>query len=576
MGINRNHKIYFSLIIGFILLYVLPLSFKPLFSPDETRYAEISREMIDTGNWVVPHLGGIRYFEKPVFGYWMNSVSMIVFGNTRFGIRFASVFATAMAALMLFLFIRKRRNIDDAFYTVIIFLTSILVYAIGTFAVLDAHTSMFITGALLSFFLAYDNQKLKLKILWLSIFGIFCGLAFLTKGFLGFVLPGLTILPFLIWNRKWKEMLWMPWIPMFFIILISLPWTLSINSREPDFWHYFIVVEHLQRFFYPKFSQHTEPFWYYIPVILIGLIPTSFLLPSIISKINRLPKDDFTRYCLCWTIFPFIFFSLSGGKIATYLLPLFPALTYLLYVGIKKYIMESDMKLFNVTCKILYIFFGIITSLFILSEILSITGATTGIIGMFSENIPIQTALYVNGELLKWLLISICFGFWTFCLYKASCKKSIQQKITYFIIGYLPVIFCMNLVIPQSSIYRKSPEKFLEKYAGHMPADPIIIAEQNMFKDVSWYYNSTNVFVFERFGELEYGLGKGDTEYPDSADRYINKEQLAEMVTDKNIKGRIVFIMRSHEYMKYIKDLPVKPSFFVQDMNKDKIIFAIY
>ncbi|MDA3797552.1 MAG: phospholipid carrier-dependent glycosyltransferase [Kiritimatiellae bacterium] len=577
MSLNKNHKIYITLILGFIFLYVIPLSFKPLVSPDETRYAEISREMIDTGNWVVPHLGGIRYFEKPVLGYWMNSISMIVFGNNSFGIRFASVFSTAMIALMLFLLIRKRKNIEDAFYTVIIFLTSILVYAIGTFAVLDAHTSMFLTASLLSFFLAYESKKLKIKILWLSIFGIFCGLTFLTKGFLGFVIPGLTILPFLVWNRKWKEMLWMPWIPLFFMILISAPWVLMIYSQEPDFWHYFIVVEHWERFFSNNLSQHTEPFWYYIPVVFLGLIPTSFILPSIIRKHKlKLPQDDFVKYCLCWVIFPFIFFSISSGKIATYILPLYPAIAYLAYLGIKQYFIEGNIKRFDLTCKILYIIIGSLTGLFILSQILSETHVTSYIISLFTNRTPTQTAIYQPAERLKWILGASVFGFWAFCLYKATCEKNIQQKIKYFIIGYLSVIFCVNFLILQTSIHKKSPEKFFETYADHIPTNPIIIAYPNIFTDVSWYYNSTNVFVFEKFGELKYGLGKGDTKYPDTADRYISKEQLAEMVVDENIKGRIVFIMRSDEYMEYIKDLPVQPSFLVHDMNKDQIIFATY
>ncbi len=577
MILDKNIKIYIALIAGFVFLYVLPLNFRPLISPDETRYAEISREMINSGNWVVPHLGGIRYFEKPVAGYWMNSISMMIFGESNFGIRFASIFSTAMSALMLFFFIRKRKGVYAAFFTSTIFLTSILVYAIGTFAVLDAHTSMFVTGALLSFYIAYENQEIKKKVLWLSIFGIFCGCTFLTKGFLGFVLPGLTILPFLIWNKKWKEMLWMPWIPMFFIILISLPWAVMIHIQEPDFWHYFIVVEHLERFFASNHSQHPQPFWYYIPYIIFGSAPASFLLPSIISNAKlKLPKDDLLKYCICWVAFPFLFFSASSGKIATYILPLYPAIAYLMYLGIKQYFDHGKISVFNNICKILSIIFAALVSLFILSQILSETHITSYVISFLTDSVPAQTALYQSNERWKWVLVVFSFAAWIFFLYKAYKCEIKKAKITYFIIAPLFTLFCISFIVPQSSIYRKSPRKFFEQYSDKIPKDAIIFAYPNIFTDASWFCNTTNIVVFEKFGELKYGLGKKKTKYPDSADRYITKEKFEEMIESNEHKGRIVFIMRSDEYFEYIKDFSVMPTFMVHEMSKDQIIFVIY
>jgi 4-amino-4-deoxy-L-arabinose transferase len=495
MNLKKNNlKIYSTLILCFIFLYLLPLNYKPLISPDETRYAEISREIINTGNWIDPHLGGIRYFEKPIMGYWMNSISMLIFGESNFGIRFASAFATGMVIFMLFTFIKKRKGIEAAFFTSIIFLTSLLVYSIGTFAVLDAHLSMFITGALLSFFTAYGQTKLSKKILWLSIFGIFCGFAFLTKGFLGFIIPALTIIPFLIWKKEWKYMLRMPWLPLFFIIIISLPWAIMIKIQEPDFWHYFIVTEHIERFIGKNFSQHTEPFWFYIPILIVGTMPSTVLLPAIFSRIKfKLPKDDLIKYCLCWIIFPLLFFSMSKGKLGTYILPLFPAISYLIYIGSKEYFEHGNMKILNKTCKISAALLGILLSCLALSQIISLTDIPNNIIKIFSDQTYAQTSLYLDSEIWKWITGVLAGAFWCAMLYIASKTQKTNKKITYLIIAPLLMICASNFLIPQVSIYKKSPKRFLQTYKDLIPPDATIITYPNIFTDVTWYYSNTNV-----------------------------------------------------------------------------------
>jgi len=101
-------KLILITIFLFVLVYISILNVRPIFTPDETRYAEVSREMIVSGNWVVPRIDGLLYFQKPVMGYWLDGLSMLVFGYNAFAIRFPSALAAGISALVLFFFARRQ------------------------------------------------------------------------------------------------------------------------------------------------------------------------------------------------------------------------------------------------------------------------------------------------------------------------------------------------------------------------------------------------------------------------------------------------------------------------------------
>lgn len=224
----------------FLLLYVVPLGVRPMFIPDEFRYAEIPREMIVSGDWVVPHLDGLRYFEKPVLGYWLNAVSMIIFGQNAFGVRFPSAAAVGISALLIFVAVRRFGGGSlTGMLASAVFLTFSEVYAIGTFSVLDSVLSMFITASMVSFFFAYAEAISRKKTGFLALFGAFCGLAFLTKGFIALAVPVVAIVPFMLWEGRWKELFRIAPVTLGTAVLVVLPWGLMIHFREPDFRNYF-------------------------------------------------------------------------------------------------------------------------------------------------------------------------------------------------------------------------------------------------------------------------------------------------------------------------------------------------
>jgi len=163
----------------FLLFYLLPLNQRMLWSPDENRYAEISREMVTTGDWVVPHFLGLRYFEKPIAGYWFNSLSQLMFGESNFAVRFASAASTGLSALLVFWFTLQlwqcRRK---AWFASLIYLSTLIVYGIGTYSVLDAMVTLWLNAAMVSFYIIRKEGSLGSRVGGYLLFGLACGMGY--------------------------------------------------------------------------------------------------------------------------------------------------------------------------------------------------------------------------------------------------------------------------------------------------------------------------------------------------------------------------------------------------------------
>lgn len=327
----------------FIMLYIVPLGSRPMLAPDEFRYAEIPREMINSGDYTTPRLCGVRYFEKTPMNYWLTAGSFKLFGQNAFANRLPSALAVGLTALFIALLIQQAlRDEKLAALAAMLYLSSALVFGVGTTALVDSVFTMFVTGTQGLVLLALHETKFsKRKFALLALSGIFIGAAFLTKGFLAFVIPALTITAFLLIRKRWKEFLLLPLPMLIFAALTILPWALAIHRAESDFWHYFVFVEHLHRATAGEAAQHSSPWWYYLPILPLGLLPGALLLPSACAigkkAWQNIISQDLYLYALCALVVPFIFLSAVDGKLATYILPCIPPAVLLIAAGIQAY-----------------------------------------------------------------------------------------------------------------------------------------------------------------------------------------------------------------------------------------------
>jgi 4-amino-4-deoxy-L-arabinose transferase len=526
----------------FVLIYLVPLNARPLAVPDETRYGEIPREMIASGDWVVPRICGIRYFEKPVLGYWANAVSILLFGENPFGVRFPSAMAAGLSGLVVFLLVRRfgggsRREAPLAAAAQLTFAET---FAVGTFSVLDGLLALWLTAAMACFFMAYKSGSGVRKNAFLSLFGGFLGLAFLTKGFLAFVLPVAAILPFMIWERRWRELFMIVWLPMLAAVLVALPWALVIARREPDFWHYFFWVEHVQRFLSSTGGQHPQPVWFFVPVVVLGAIPWSFLFPS--AAIGLRATGDghaLHRFAICWLLFPFIFFSASEGKLATYILPCFAPLAVLLAAGLDRYLDAGRRRAFDFGAGILAAVTGLAAVALFANQVYGVGGIK----------------IYGSAEAWKSVLVTTGLLICSASLVWAAQQTRAGRKMILFVFAPVILMLVGPWSVPDRISAIKAPGDFLRSHAAMVGPDTIFVVDASVIRAVCWFYGTESVYLIGGLNEFAYGLS-----YVEARPRHLSTGQFIRMIDQNKGADRLILICKANEYRKLRPHLP-EPSF---------------
>ena len=328
------------LIIILGIFFSFEMGNRPFASPDEGRYVEIPREMVVTGDYVTPRLDGMKYFEKPPLFYWMQAASIKAAGINETSMRFWIVLFAILGCMSVFYVGTKCYSRNIGVMSAGILATSLIYYCHSRIIILDLVLSIFLCGSLWAFFLAFvrENQsKIPRKHLIIAMYAL-SALACLTKGLIGAVLPGFVVFLWMLFTNNWKKLKEILYIPGILVFLaIFLPWHVLAAHRNHDFLYYYFVVEHFLRYT-TKFHNRYQPAWFFIPIILAGLIPwTGFSLVAFKNLVKKsFDKNSEYIFLACWIFGIFGFFSFSHSKLIPYILPIVPPIALITAVFVEK------------------------------------------------------------------------------------------------------------------------------------------------------------------------------------------------------------------------------------------------
>jgi len=339
--IDMEKRFQIGILLGVcFLIYFLNLGRWDLWAPDEPRYAQIAKEIVNRGDWILMHLNGNVYGDKPPLFFWFIALSSYLWkGFTSFSARFPSALFGTLTVLLVFILGGRLDSSRTGFFSSLILATSLLFAQFSTRANIDATLTFFTTASFLCFYLWYQYGKAEeirhhRRIRNLLIYGFYVSMAFATlaKGPIGFILPLLVSLIYLFAQKDYKEikqMKLLPGIPL--LLAIVLAWYLPAVLMGGKTYVDQNLFRHTTEAYRTGWT-HPQPFYYYLYSFPIAFLPWVFFLPSAIVygwSRSMVEKRKEFLFLLLWFIVLFTFFSLSKSKRNLYLLPLFPAASLL-------------------------------------------------------------------------------------------------------------------------------------------------------------------------------------------------------------------------------------------------------
>ena len=507
------------LLLAFAVFYLLPLASHGLWIPDETRYAQISQEMLLTGKWASPHFMGIRYFEKPAAGYWMIALGQAIFGQNLFGVRFASALSTGLSILLVYLVSRRLwNNPQKSLVSSVLYMSFVSVALLGGYANLDPQFTFWVNLTGVALWFCFDSTTRNGRLGSWALLGFACGMGFMTKGFLAWLLPVLIALPYAIWQKRFRELLGYGVVAVAVAIIVSLPWALAVHLQEPDYWNFFFWHEHIQRFAGDD-AQHAEPFWFYLPLMVAFSLPWIALLPSTVKQAwleKRLPK---TAFLLLWLLMPLAFFSLAKGKLPSYVMPCLLPLALLMGSTLSDKLAKGHGRALRINGW-LNLAIGIVALL---------------AISWFQLKKPVYEPGQETFGLV--LVFTFLFGWIVVNLLQAARPLKLWAAPA---IGSWLLVALVPAALPHSVVYNKTPDQFIIDHLPELqPTAALLSNDLGAASALSWRLGRPEVALYNTVGEVKYGIA-----YPDTAYRKIGTADVQQWMSEARKKGSVGVVMR--------------------------------
>ena len=517
----------------------------PLIDPDEGRYAEIPREMLERCDFITPLLNYVKYFEKPPLHYWLNALSMSAFGQNEFAARFPGALMGLLAVILTYHLGRKLFDRRTGLLSAIILGTCTGFLVQARLNITDMTLTCTLSAAL-GFFIVAARGGEQRKAVYYHLAYVCAALAVLAKGLIGIVFPGAIVFFYLLLARRWsllREMRLATGIPLF--LLVAAPWFILVSLRNPEFARFFFIHEHFERFT-SKVHGRYQPAWFFIPVLLGTMLPWSFLIPAAVRgawRDRRSEEGNARLYLVIWAAFIFLFFSKSDSKLIPYILPVFPALAVLLGHAFSS-ILDNEFKPLRLQASLA-------------GGVLCLLG--TGLV--LYPHLAAKPDISVSTGTIVGILFLIQGGL---ALGAVGKKNALALFMALAFCSYAVEFVGPSMALPEI-VEGKSAKELALKVAQAAPKDAAIVSfgiEQGLS-----FYTGRRVIVFGDRNELEFGSRQGD-----QSAWFIDIDKFPEFLTLWQGKRPVYFFLTDIEYA-YIK-AAIPPPVTVLGRDKRKIVIT--
>jgi 4-amino-4-deoxy-L-arabinose transferase-like glycosyltransferase len=523
------------LFIALTLLYALFLGSHPLVNPDEARYSGVAREMLVTGDFVTPKVNGVTFFDKPILYYWLQASSMAVFGVNEWSMRLWPALLGIVGCLFVYtagrLVFNRRTGLIGAFALA----TSVLYYGGSHFANMDLEVAVFISGSLLMFLVGIQDNLPHLRKKFLYASYLLAGLAILTKGLIGIVFPMMIIGLWILFTNQWSILKRMCiWQGIIIIAVVVAPWLIAVQLRNPDFLYTFFYIQHFERFVTENFNSQ-KPFWFYVPLIVVGLLPfTGFALCALSKSLGLIWREKIKYknelFLIIWPLVIFLFFSIPTSKLTGYILPVFPPLILLTAVYLDKRFDMPAREVIKGNLLCLVVLFAI------------------GAVGAF---VAPYTAYFLDGEYPTWIAYLVGTSFLVIALVMAFCLlRTVRVAFIALCILGGSMMVMVSAIAPHLKLQSTLP--LIEQMLTRIKPEDQIVAYYSYFYDVPTY-SGKRVFLIADWDNPKLlqkdnwrGLfANGRLLRPETQEWLIKSDQLWSMWQQP---GRIFMFVKENRY----------------------------
>ncbi len=506
---KRNIFLFLLVVFCIVCIWFLPLGFRDLIRSDEGRYAEIAREMWQSGNWITPRLNGLKYFEKPPLHYWATSVFYSVLGPSEWSARLWPALTGFLGILCSLWYGIRFISYSAGILAALIQCSMLWYMGMAHFNALDMSLCFFLQLTLVGYQLVIKEPDSKETSNQSNLGAWFIGLgiagALLSKGLVAIVLPGCIFIIDSVWHkdrRPWEIVLQRKiWL---IVCIVAAPWFIAVSKANPEFPYFFFIHEHFTRFA-TTVHHRDAPFYYFIPILLGGLLPWTFIwLKSLVDwksilttklalkEISERSTHRFQRVNIIWAVFIFIFFSVSHSKLPSYILPIFPALSWLMTLSLLKH--PPRYWRFPLVASILLW----IALLFILPFV------PDRLSDPFTQELFKAYRLYIF--IAGLLILAGCSGLlWQESEISQDCTAQLRVWSIVVIFWSMGIAFVFQghqMFAPRLSI--RSLVESIEKVHGHFRQD-VPFYSVNMYEHTLNFYIKRTTTLVQLFDEMEFG-----------------------------------------------------------------------